>query len=199
MPTGSSRWNFASEEEMWLKLVGQDHEDTGQTADTVQKIFRDNNEQLSAVLEIGAGNGRLLRCATHYADLALGVDYNDKMVKNSLRWRAAGYSRMMVIRSNGMILPFADESFPFVYSFTCFQHMEAMDTIRMNLMQAQRVLEIGGTFVMQAVIGDNAPGRYDGVVFESPSHLYTELFNAGFTSIDTEMDGAEWVWARARK
>jgi ubiquinone/menaquinone biosynthesis C-methylase UbiE len=181
--------------EMWLRLVGHETEDEHESRVQAEQIFGDRVG--IRCLEIGAGVGRLLRQAKHYFRVCLGVDSSIPVVAASTRYLQP-YQDCRVILTDGLHLPFMDDYFDFVYSFTCFQHIPELETIRENLKEAFRVLRSGGTIKVQTVQGLPESGLYDGFVFPSPEVFWKEFEAAGFIWSDMfEKDG--WIWVNARK
>jgi SAM-dependent methyltransferase len=193
-----AHWEFSTEQEMWRKVVGADHESVADSLRVIHKIFKYSEARKKMVLEVGAGCGRLLRYATAHADVAIGVDYSWAMVHAAAR-HCGGIPRMCVVKNDGRVLPFGNDMFDLVYSFTCFQHMPDLETIEANVREVSRVLKPRGEFIFQTVIGDrDEPGRYDGYVFKNDLELVDLVLMKGFSVLDTEREG-EWIWGRARK
>jgi ubiquinone/menaquinone biosynthesis C-methylase UbiE len=104
-----------------------------------------------------------------------------------------------VVLTDGFTIPFHSNLFDFVYSFTCFQHMEEIVTIRQNLREMYRVMRRDANFCIQTVCGDrDEPGRYDGYVFKSGEEFGQELLKVGFMPVTVFVRG-EWIWARGVK
>ena len=149
-------------------------------------------------LEIGAGYGRLLPHALNHFSMAYGVDSSVSLVARSTIFLRS-YLGARVVLNDGLYLPFPDNYFDFVYSFTCFQHMTSTAMMFENLKQAQRVLKRNGSIRIQTVRGNPAQaGRYDGVVFRDAEEFRKFLEVAGFEKVNVLGDG-EWLWATAKK
>jgi ubiquinone/menaquinone biosynthesis C-methylase UbiE len=185
-------WN---DEEIWSKIVGHPQEDCSETLTQYDLIF--GRRHGVRCLEIGAGVGRLLRNSNKNFYEAWGVDSSPMMVALSTRYlQAASHAR--IVLNDGYLLPFPTEYFDFVYSFTCFQHMEDILTIQQNLQEAYRVLRPGSEILVQTVCGKRDTGRHDGYVFESGAEFAVEFHRANFQQMVSDQKG-EWIWMRAKK
>jgi ubiquinone/menaquinone biosynthesis C-methylase UbiE len=118
------------------------------------------------------------------------------MVERSALYLHHGKCR--VVLSNGVELPFASNSFDFVYSFTCFQHMPTIEIVRANIREAHRVLRYSGICSVQTVKGVPDPALYDGVVFPDVVEFEKEFEQVGFKIIDAHLD-RDWIWVTGRK
>jgi SAM-dependent methyltransferase len=190
-------WNIDpwNEQEMWLKVVGKPEEDFADTVNQFGEIFGNRNGV--RCLEIGAGVGRLLKFANKGFYECWGVDSSVSIVALSTRYLRV-HTHARVVLSDGLTLPFPTNYFNFVYSFTCFQHMEELNTITSNLDEARRVLVPGGKILIQTVCGTRGNGRHDGYVFESREEFAEEFRKADFKEVEVDQKG-EWLWARAKK
>lgn len=93
-----------------------------------------------AILEIGCGTGcDLLQFARHGA-IATGVDVTAKHLEMA---RARVGSHAKVIEASAADLPFADNSFDYVYSHGVLHHIERPQLVANEIL---RVLKPGGTF-----------------------------------------------------
>lgn len=181
---------------IWERLIGKFAEDHCETVEQAKKIF--GRRYGVRCLEIGAGIGRLVIEANRNFFQAWGVDSSISMTAYSTIF-LQDYTNCRVVLSSGVHLPFPDNYFSFVYSFTCFQHMPDLATIQMNLREAWRVLSHGGEFCVQTVRGDRSEeGRYDGYVFYDADEIAAEIEDAGFKDVDSLTEG-EWIWVRAKK
>lgn len=149
-------------------------------------------------LEIGAGYGRWLKKANKTFFQCFGVDSSLSMVGRSTHFlRFEPHCR--VVLNNGILFPFSQGYFDFVYSFTCFQHMPDLEIIRSNLLESFRVLGRGKKCRIQTVCGNrNEPGRYDGYVFENAVEFAQEFDRVGFRNVQA-MTFGEWIWAEGEK
>jgi ubiquinone/menaquinone biosynthesis C-methylase UbiE len=186
---------------MWLKVISEEAENAAETQRQAQFIFEYNGKQpyqrYGRCLEIGAGVGRLLLQAGNYYGKSFGVDSSTSLVAMSTLY-LRGYNDCRVLLSDGLRLQFLTEYFNFVYSFTCFQHMEELETIQQNLREAFRVLMPGGICRIQTVCGDPATGRFDGYVFPSAEAFGREFMQVGFRVVDAKVIGP-WIWVTAEK
>lgn len=181
--------------EMWLRVVGEAHEDPIKTEHQALRIF--DREMGTACLEIGAGIGRLLVPALKHFTWAYGVDYSASLTALSTRY-LVNHKNARVIFGDGVTLPFPDNWFDFVYSFTCFQHMPTLEIIQSNLREAYRVLRLDGKCRIQTVRGENGTGKHDGYVFSDEKLFLQEFMDAGFDKAEAITEG-EWIWATGMK
>jgi ubiquinone/menaquinone biosynthesis C-methylase UbiE len=93
-------------------------------ADSIRSVLQKNGvpfESLGAVLDFGCGCGRVVRNWSHEAGAAIiGCDYNSTLIQ----WcrKNLAFARF---ETNQLAppLPFADESFDFIYALSVFTHM----------------------------------------------------------------------------
>lgn len=195
---GQPRWEVDpfDDSQIWRMVVGKDDEDTLQSQHQAIKIFEGMGHGLRC-LEVGAGVGRLLKHAREHFYYGFGVDASIALVAASTRY-LQWHPTVTVILTDGVKLPFEDGYFDFVYSFTCFQHMPTLRTIRDNLKEIFRVLEPGGSCRIQTVRGENGTGRHDGYVFRTVQDFTLEFASVGFNEVHCTLEG-EWLWATAKK
>lgn len=100
----------------------------------------------SCALEIGCGIGRLLEpLATEFRELC-GVDISGEMVRRG-RVRLSRFPQITFAEIDGSgILPFADSTFDFCYSFITFHHIPDKSIILRYISEARRILRPGGIF-----------------------------------------------------
>jgi len=128
----------------------------------------------------------------------LGVDWSPSMVALSTRYLQQ-HPGCIVLLGDGYTLPFRDKMCDFVYSVTCFQHMEELAMIQSNLKEAYRVLRPEGSICVQTVPGmtDGKPTG-DGYPFETVQAIEHEFMSAGFTDVaHRHLD--QWIWITGRK
>lgn len=128
---------------------------------------------------------------------AMGTDWSRSMVDKSVEFLK--YKEWVrVILNDGFQLPFGAKSFDFVYSVTCFQHMETLGMIKSNICEAYRVLKPGGLCRIQTVQGNRDTGEHDGYVFNSPEEFRTVFEFVGFEYMKHEVVN-NWIWMTVRK
>jgi ubiquinone/menaquinone biosynthesis C-methylase UbiE len=181
--------------ELWLRVVGKEQEDPEETATQACSLFAHHRGR--RCLEIGAGVGRLLKPASFWFKECLGVDSSAPIVAAATR-NLLPFPRCRVILNDGLKLPFPDKWFDFVYSFTCFQHMPDLDTVRQNIKEAFRVLRRGGVCKVQTVEGTPDTSYFDGWVFPSPEAFWEEFQAVGFVKVEAEKKDL-WIWITVRK
>jgi ubiquinone/menaquinone biosynthesis C-methylase UbiE len=130
---------------------------------------------------------------------AFGVDSSCTMVAlSTIYLRHEICCRVMLC--DGKSIPYPDGIFDFVYSFTCFQHIEDLKTIAKYFYEAYRVLHPSGRFRLQTVLGKRDVGLHDGYVFETPAELSNHLLAAGFRMTAHTIDEEKsWIWITATK
>ena len=180
------------------RVIGKNIEDAFESKGQARQILVGIPAGLRC-LEIGCGYGRLLPRMLSIFSQAFGIDWSCTMVALSTVYlRHEIFCRVML--SDGELIPYPENTFSFVYSFTCFQHMESLDTIKLNISEAYRVLSHGGLFRLQTVIGKRDVGLHDGYVFETPAELSNLLLNAGFRMTSHTIDEEKsWIWITATK
>lgn len=95
------------------------------------------------VLDIGCGNGALLRQLAERIEAGRGVDISERMVELA-RDESAEIDHLSFEKVDGPELPFADDSFDVVTSFLSFRYLD-WDPI---LAEIVRVLRPGGRFLV---------------------------------------------------
>lgn len=185
-----------NEMQVWERVIGKIAEDPAESVAQAKEIF--DGRYGVHCLEIGAGAGRLLREANRTFYEPWGVDSSISLVAYSTRY-LQNFPRCHVVLNDGFTLPFRDGFFEFVYSFTCFQHMEDLTPILFNLREAFRVLTPGGDICIQTVCGNrDDAGKYDGYVFHNVTEFAAHFSNVGFIEVEGITQG-DWIWVRAKK
>ncbi len=188
-------WEVTDEKEMWQKLVGHDAEDTLETRQQANVIF--DGVSGGSCLEIGAGVGRLLLLASHRFTSAIGIDYSRSMVQRSSVY-LHDVLRARVVLTDGLEFPFASNSFDFVYSFTCFQHMPTIEIVQANIREIFRVLKDSGLCRVQTIHGEPNPYLYDGLAFPTAESFLQEFLDVGFSKQSAEVI-EPWIWVTVKK
>ncbi len=171
-------WEVTDEKEMWQKLVGHDAEDTLETRQQANVIFD------------GVSGG-------HRFTSAIGIDYSRSMVQRSSVY-LHDVLRARVVLTDGLEFPFASNSFDFVYSFTCFQHMPTLEIVQANIRETFRVLKDSGLCRVQTVHGEPNPYLYDGLAFPTAESFLQEFLDVGFSKQSAEVI-EPWIWVTVKK
>lgn len=182
--------------EVLTRVIGKPEDDPNERLYQAKRILGDESGGV-ACLEIGAGYGRLLPLMKVKFDFAMGVDsslaltaLSTHFLRNELMCR--------VVLMDGKTIPSRDNNFDFVYSFTCFQHIPDLPTIRRLLQEALRVLKPGGKCRIQNVVGDPPT---DGFQFKDAAEFMDEF--VGFKKVHAQIadtDSAKrWVWVTGEK
>lgn len=187
-------WNDA---EVMQRVVGKDFLDLVDVREQLKQIL--GPRRGVRCLEIGAGFGRLLPYVQSSFFQCFGVDSSISLVAKSTNFLRLE-ANCRVVLNDGKTFPFPDNFFDFVYSFTCFQHMNDLETIIRNLLEAYRVLNLDQVCRIQTVCGDrNEAGRYDGYVFKSCEEFGRVMSDVGFVNVKAYLDGHSWIWATGEK
>ena len=99
---------------------------------------------VGAALDFGCGVGRLTQAMARRFAASVGVDISEEMVRKAETLNR--YAHCSYVTSVAERLPFADESFVFVYSNIVLQHMPRRLAVG-YLREFVRVLEPGGVLV----------------------------------------------------
>jgi ubiquinone/menaquinone biosynthesis C-methylase UbiE len=96
-----------------------------------------------SMLDIGSGNGSMLRELSPQLDRGNGVDLSTRMVEIASE-KSTPFTNLSFQKIEGPILPFEDNSFDVVTSFLSFRYLD-WDPIMKEIV---RVLRPGGKFLM---------------------------------------------------
>lgn len=99
------------------------------------------------VLEIGGGIGRITKHMSKYVKEITMVDVSSEMAELA-RKRIDYLRNVNIYKTDGVKLPFPDNSFDIVYSIFVFQHMPRYIFLK-NLADISRVLKNNGIFIFQ--------------------------------------------------
>lgn len=196
--------NPGNETEVWQKLIGHDFELEGET-ESQAEVICDGIPAHGRALEIGAGVGRLMKSirSMQWFDEVWGCDSSVSLVV-----AGAGYLADATHLSlcDGLSLPYPDQTFDFVYSFTVFQHMRSLAMIYRNLCEARRVLVPNGLCRIQTVkakegASPNDFSVYDGRVMWDEQEFMDLFREAGLEIVKVEvgLTHPEHIWVTARR
>jgi len=192
---------------VWQKLIGQERENPDETRAQMDVILGDHPGGFHC-LELGCGVGRLLveLESRHLFLEHHGIDTSVSIVLAAQRYLTAHNSSAIIRNGNGISLPYPDDYFSLVYSFTVFQHMRSLALIHCNLMEIRRVLTSQGIARIQTVAcgPDIEPfdfTRYDGRVFHGIDDYTSTLQSAGFQVISCEqgLTHPDHLWATIQR
>ena len=203
-------WELADptdERAIFQLMVGQDAENPSETALQTSVILDGPNPipRGKRALELGAGVGRLVRAIglTGRFEEVVGVDSSISMTLASERYLNGCGGR--VILTDGLHIPFPDNHFDFVWSFTVFQHLVALAIIHRNLMEIRRVLIPNGLCRIQTIAsGDQDPHNtelFDGRVFRSGEEFADRFRAVGLEVVMVEqgLTHPQHIFVTARK
>ena len=115
--------------------------------ETVFRYLADINsvpESNGVALDFGCGVGRLTQAIARRFTIAVGVDISSKMIQMAKFLDQIDRCRYVVVADTR--LPFADETFSFIYSNIVLQHIPRKYSLA-YLCEFQRVLKPGGILV----------------------------------------------------
>lgn len=105
------------------------------------------------VLDLGCGNGRLLRFIANKKIDYVGLDISEKLIKSAhLRQgfgeQASCLAKYKFVVGNITDLPFQDSSFDAVLAIASLYHIPSKESRQKSFQEVARVLKPGGVFVM---------------------------------------------------
>jgi SAM-dependent methyltransferase len=103
------------------------------------------------LLDFGCGVGRMTRAFAGVFTTCTGIDVSEKMVALARKFNSE-QANCQFISSDSGVLPFADESFDFVFSVLVLQHIPRRDTILGYIAEFIRVATDKGVIVFQLPI-----------------------------------------------
>ena len=126
-------WGSAKTGTDWL-TKSRASESERLSAIEIPKEFEKVVDEMDSVLEVGAGDGRLISLFKKYDKRIASVDVNKKLSK----YVAKTYGIETFLGDVTKKLPFKDNEFDFVYTFQVLQHIRP-DDIQKALSELQRV------------------------------------------------------------
>lgn len=139
------------------------------------------------VLEIGCGVGRMMQPDFY------GIDISEEMIKIAKNRKPQCHFKV----SNGREIPYDEETFDTVYCILVFQHLP-IDAVENYFREAYRVLNPGGVFKFQLILGtEDEPFSHH----HSPEKVLTLLRDIGFEVkiVKTGEVHQQWTWFEAEK
>ncbi|HDP80654.1 MAG TPA: class I SAM-dependent methyltransferase [Spirochaetes bacterium] len=110
-------------------------------------------EKNARILDLGCGWGRVLKPVIDRGGRAVGLDISGEMALLAKNHLLKHRHRPEVLRGDGTVLPFRDNSFDMVYSLLVLQHLSKANG-RALIKEVHRVLKPGGVAYLRA------PGRF---------------------------------------
>jgi ubiquinone/menaquinone biosynthesis C-methylase UbiE len=119
-------------------------------ADRVLAMCKSNAIAVSygKLLDFGCGVGRMTRAFSGFFATCTGIDVSEKMVALARKFNSERANCQFISSESGG-LPFADESFDFVYSVLVLQHIPRRDAILAYIAEFIRVAADKGVIVFQ--------------------------------------------------
>ena len=114
---------------------------------TLPKDFFDFLPQIKEkerILDLGCGNGRLWEVVQKKNVFYFGVDFSEKLLEIARR----KYPRVFFQKANVLSLPFDDDFFDKIFSFSVLHHIPSFEFRLTFFREARRVLRKGGLFVL---------------------------------------------------
>jgi len=134
-----------------LRRINEWLGDANALRDSLLKVIEHRDLQSFSVLDVGAGSGELLRVAATWARetkrtaFLVGVELNDRSAKAILE-ESAVFAEITSVRANGLVLPFADQTFDYVIQSLTLHHFD--DAGAVNLLKEMARVARRGIFVI---------------------------------------------------
>jgi SAM-dependent methyltransferase len=134
-----------------LRRINEWLGDANALRDSLLKVIEHRDLQSFSVLDVGAGSGELLRVAATWARetkrtaFLVGVELNDRSARAILE-ESAAFSEIASVRANGLVLPFADQTFDYVIQSLTLHHFD--DAGAVNLVKEMGRVARRGIFVI---------------------------------------------------
>lgn len=115
----------------------------------VETVAREvKGSRAARVLEVGCGKGSTLLALAHAGARVVGLDYSPEAIAvcRKFQEKMENAANSTFLLGDARRLPFADESFDFVYSIGVIEHFAAPGAL---LAEQRRVLRAGGTLLVQ--------------------------------------------------
>lgn len=111
-----------------------------------EEIYKVKNQlpDSESVLEIGCGLGRLLNHTTEEFKRSYGCDIDYNMIKFAREIDEKNIINYEVVDGTGELSMFFNNSFSFIYSFICFQHIPYLDVQQTYIKEIERILKPNG-------------------------------------------------------
>ena len=191
-------WDVDDYASATAKIVGHDKDWNASTAGDIGMIFDSIPGADGVAVEIGCGAGRLMLPLMERFDSVIGLDVAPRMIDHA----RAYLGPLGDVRLIGDAFPVGDASADVVFSFTVFQHIHDLSTIRHYLKETARILAPGGIARIQTRVGTPTRGKfrgYHGHGFGSPAEFAEEFAEAGLTvsSVVAGLGHPEWIWVTA--
>lgn len=154
------KWdNLAKENARYFILSDKESENEEDFKKTGEKDYNEFilNDQIikekfvgreKRVLEIGCGIGRMTEFFAEDFKKVYGVDISKEMIKKG-KEKLAGINNIELLETDGVNLPFADNSMDLIFSYIVFQHMPNYEIVEKNFREIKRVLKEDGLFKVQ--------------------------------------------------
>lgn len=107
----------------------------------------------SSVLDLGCGWGRVQKSVLDRGAFTVGLDISENMLKLAKNHLLKNGHKPFLLRGDGTMLPFKDESFDLVYSLLVLQHL-SKENGQIVFREVYRVLKPGGAAYIRV------PGRF---------------------------------------
>jgi SAM-dependent methyltransferase len=164
-------------------------------------FFKSLKKKKPDLLEIGCGQGRILREIAPLFKTVHGLDISDGMLTLAEPYlKGTGVKLGKIV---DCVFPVENTSVDLVFSTIVFQHIQDRETIQKYLAESLRVLRPGGMIRVQTHRGSPPPagtfGGFHGHFYPTVDAFAAEFAAAGFkvVSKQTGIGHAEWLWVTA--
>ncbi len=156
--------------------------------------FRDN-----IVLDLGCGIGRMTEFMADDFRQVCGVDISDTMIE-SARKRLAGKNNVELKLAQGNSIPYPNDHFNLVFSYSMFQHFPTEQLIKENLEEIYRVLKPGriAKIHLRTGLGTYKWYWFYGVAI-APEVAKEIAEKCGFRILKSEVQNVKNLWLTLQK
>jgi hypothetical protein len=201
-------WNArASEDANYYVAFGRRNQEEDEffasAAGVVQRLERDLPllANCDAALEIGCGPGRIMKPLSRHFREIHGVDVSDAMIRLARERLRDTPNAFPHLNSGADLSMFPREGFQFVYSYAVFQHIPSRDVVFQYLIEARRVLQMGG--ILHCQINGLPPepkpeDTWSGVRI-SAEEVRQFTLDHDFQLLGLEQARTQYMWLTARK
>jgi ubiquinone/menaquinone biosynthesis C-methylase UbiE len=159
---GSANWNVLAELDPLWTILSDPEKKFGKwdraeffgtgvlEAKRVLEMCRSNCVNISGgkLLDFGCGVGRMTRGFSGFFQSCTGIDVSESMISIARKFNS-DEPRCTFVVSDGIVLPFGDKSFDFVFSVLVLQHLPSKSLILSYIAEFVRVAKDDGVIVFQ--------------------------------------------------
>jgi len=173
--------------------------------DYMEYIFTDDlimdiprlSADLVTIVDLGCGIGRMTEFMVDDFDKVVGIDVSHEMIMMA-RERLKGVNNVLLIETDGEILPLENRSIDIVFSYLVFQHIKERKIVKSNFKEVYRVLKPGGLFKVRIRSDKVSLDKWWGGVEYTEQSIGQLVKKVGFNLLKTEPVGnyGFWLWLR---